>query len=590
MDYSNIYSSIKLNIIEILKDLYQINNDNLLEKITAEPPKIKSHGDISTNAALILSKQLKMQPKKIAEEIIEKISIIKDIKTVEIAGPGFINITFNIEFWTNILKTALENHDFGRTDIGLGDSVNIEFVSANPTGPLHIGHARGAIYGDVLSRIMEFCGFKIYREYYLNDAGSQISTLIESAHLRYKQLFGHKSEIPEGLYPGSYLIGAAENIKSNYGDIFLELTEKNYYEFKDIVLSEMLKIIKYDLAKMKIKHDIFFSEQNLHNKLNNNTESIIDKTINELKDGGIIYKGKLPKPKAEEPESYKNSEDNNREQLLFKATKFGDDQDRSLTKEDGSYTYFAADIAYAKNKIDRNFKKNYIVLGADHIGYVKRLQAAYNALSSGKAEAKVLLCQLVNFIKDGQSVKMSKRAGSFTTALDVINEVGADVLRFIMLTRKNDVILDFDLDLVKSQTKDNPVFYVQYSQVRCLSVLKNAKENFPEIYNGFSNKEYDLKKITSTSEIELIKTISLFPKIISSAALYAEPHKLTYYLIELASNFHSLWNQGKDDEYYKFLLSSNPELSKARLALISATAKIIRKGLNLIGVEPLDKM
>jgi arginyl-tRNA synthetase len=581
MEYNNIYQCLQKAIIDSVSTDFDIENMGI-DGITIEVPKDESHGDLSTNAAMIIAAKIKKNPREIAQIIADKLSKQEYFLSVEVAGPGFINFKFMPFFWQKTLQNIIDNKDFGNNSSGKQEKVNIEFVSANPTGPMHIGHARGAVYGDALARIMSLSGYDVIKEYYVNDAGSQIETLIKSAHLRYLEAFGEKITIPEGFYPGEYLKIEGERIKEEFGDKFKDL-ESNKAEFRNIIIQKMLNSIKSDLANLKIKHDIFFSEMSL-NESDNNEESYIKKSISHLEKEGLIYKGKLPAPKGEEDTDWED-----REQILFKSSEFGDDLDRSLSKSDGSYTYFAGDIAYAKSKIDRGFKRNLIVLGADHVGYVKRLKAVYKSLSKGLASADVILCQLVNFIEEGKPVKMSKRAGSFTTVADVIDEVGSDILRFTMLTRKNDAILDFDLDLVKSQTKENPVFYVQYAQVRALSVIRNSKENHKEIYDNFESKNYDLSMIDSKFELSLIRDLSLFPKLIESIASSGEVHKICYYLQSLAASFHSFWNLGKENSEYKFI-TEDIELSSARLALVHAVSKVIRRGLELIGVEPLDKM
>jgi arginyl-tRNA synthetase len=580
MDYSNIYKSLKEIICSTTIKLYgKLEN---LDKVAIEIPKNKDHGDLSCNISMIISKNIGKPPRVIAEEISEALKY-DFIEKIDVAGSGFINFKFTTKFWHNVLNSIIsKDSDYGRIDIGKNENVNIEFVSANPTGPMHIGHARGAIFGDVLSRVLEYVGFKVTREYYVNDAGGQIAVLVKSAHLRYLEHFGEIVEITEGLYPGEYLVEASKDIKQEFGDKFLELKESNLEEFTKIVLEKMLGIIKLNLSELGVKHDLFFSEKSLHDK---NSDFYIENTFDILKKDGLIYEGRLPKPKGNDDQEWED-----REQLLFKSSSFGDDQDRSLTKSDGSYTYFAGDVAYAKTKIDRGFKRNFLILGADHIGYVKRIRAVYNALSYGKASADVLLCQIVNFISEGVPVKMSKRAGKFATVSDVVSDVGADILRFIMITRKNDVLLDFDLDLVKSQTKENPIFYVQYCQVRGLSVCSKAKEQYPKIYNIFDSGSYDISLLKAEHETNLIRNLSTFPRLIEMIADNAEIHRLAFYLQDLSSEFHSLWNFGKENPDYRFIVEDKPELSAARLALVHRVSFIIRLGLEIIGIKPMERM
>ncbi len=585
MIYTNIYLWLKNEVSKASSSIFKVLNEEL-DLISIEIPKNKSHGDLSTNAAMLIGRSLKLDPREVATKLIEKLKKINYIKSIDLAGPAFINFTFTNEFWHNVLNNILiKGETYGACNISNSEKVNIEFVSANPTGPMHIGHARGAIYGDVLARIMKFAGFNITKEYYVNDAGGQIQILTKSAHLRYLESLGEKITIPEGYYPGEYLKVVGKSIREKYGEKFRLLEGAIYNEFSRIVIDEMLGLIKADLAELKIHHDIFFSEASLY-KQDVKGERYIDTSMKILESRGFIYNGKLPNPKGEEDPEWDERED----QLLFKATNFGDDQDRSLTKSDGGWTYFAGDIAYAKNKIDRGFTHNIIILGADHAGYVKRLKAVYKAISSDVARADIILSQMVNFIEDGKPIKMSKRAGNFTTVADVIREVGSDILRFIMLTRKNDIILDFDLDLVKTQSKENPVFYVQYSQVRAASVINNAKENCPEAYEIFFNNKYDLSKLVADVEIELIKKLAFWTKTVISSVETMEVHKIAYYLQDLAASFHSLWNLGKEYPDYRFVMQENPELSASRLALVSAIASVIRIGLKLIGVKPVDKM
>lgn len=579
MDYSDIYNSLKRDIIECLKSEFG-ESDNF-QKIAIEIPKNKDHGDLSTNAAMVVSKSYAKKPIDVANFIKDSLSSNDYISEIDIAGPGFINFKFISGFWSNVLSSIAKNDSFGRVDVGRLEKVNIEFVSANPTGPMHIGHARGAIYGDILCRIKEFAGYAVTKEYYLNDAGSQIDVLVKSTHLRYLEQFGEEISIPEGYYPGDYLKDAARSIKDQFGDAYKILDDSNITNFTDIVINKMVDLIKENLSELGIKHDIFFSERELYKP---DSKFFIDNSINDLQAKNLIYSGKLPKPKG-------NVEDwEDREQLLFKSTDFGDDQDRSLTKSDGSYTYFAGDVGYAKTKIDRGYQNNIIILGADHVGYVKRLQAVYNSLSDGDAHAKVILCQIVNYLEDGKQMKMSKRAGSFTTVSDVVKEVGSDVLRFYMVTRKNDIVLDFDLNLVKSQTKENPVFYVQYCQVRAGSVIDRAKLEHADIYEQFRSTDDFNYSDFSKNEMNMIRTLSLFPEIISACAKTNEVQKLANYLYDLAAEFHSFWNFGKENKDYRFIIEDNANLSISRLHLVKQVQRIIRLGLEIMGVSPLSRM
>ncbi len=582
MNYKNIYESIREYIIKSLVQI--IDNKEKLNDFAIEIPKNKDHGHLSTNAAMILASSLKKSPRDIAILIKNCLEKMEDFESVEIAGPGFINLTLKTHIWHKVLAEILiAKEDYGKHHIN--EKINIEFVSANPTGPMHIGHARPAVYGDVLSSVMKYLGYDVTKEYYVNDAGSQINTLVQSAYLRYLEVFGHNITIPSGYYPGEYLKDLAEEIKSEFANKFLgnaaefsNLHADARNQFTDIVLSKLINSIRKDLSDLKIHHDVFFSEKSLH------TKQYVDSAIKQLQEDGLIYKGALTAPKGEEDPEWEN-----REQELFRSTSFGDDQDRSITKSDGSWTYFAGDIGYAKSKIDRGFKNNIIILGADHSGYVKRLTAVYKAISKNIASADVVLCQMVNFMQNGEPVKMSKRSGSFTTVADVIREVGADILRFMMITRKNDTILDFDLDVVKSLSKENPIFYVQYARVRAISIINNAKNNFGEIYKSFTEGDYDLNHLQLSNEIHLIRDLSLMPRVILLSAQNRELHKISYYLQNIAASFHALWNLGKESEEYRFI-TENAEVSCARLALLAAIINVITILLQLIGVKPLEKM
>jgi len=581
MDNFNIFTWLKELLTEIVNQQYALKKE-IIDSIAIEVPKDPSHGDLSTNAAMILASHLKANPRQIAATLSEKFAEVLGIAEVSVAGPGFINFTFNKNIWHKVLSGILVvKENYGKSEIGQRRKVNIEYVSANPTGPMHIGHARGAVYGDALARVMDYCGFEVVKEYYINDAGNQVNVLAETAYLRYKQAVTDKEIIiPEGYYPGEYLIPVGQKLADIYGDSLLTKNKEEYLPLvKKVTLEMMLEQIKADLAKLNIFHDVFFSENSLH------TENMVKPALEKLKSAGLIYEGKMPAPKG-----IKDDEWQERDQLLFKSTDFGDDLDRPLQKSDGTWTYFASDIAYAASKIARGFLQNIVVLGADHGGYVKRLQAVYESLSEGKASVEVKLCQLVNFIENGQPVKMSKRAGSFTTVRDVIDEVGNDILRFVMLTRKNDMILDFDLDLVKEQSKDNPVFYVQYGQVRANSVLNNCLEHFPEAFEIFKDKKYDINLLSTNIELNLIKQLALWPKLLEGVAQTGEVHRIPYYLQSIASYFHSFWNQGKEQEDLRFVVYGNKELTAARMALVEATKDVIRCGLKLIGVSPVEKM
>jgi arginyl-tRNA synthetase len=521
-------------------------------------------------------------PREIAIKFKESLNNIPYIAHIEVAGPGFINFTIKAEKWYESIKSIInDDKEFWCSDIGKGEKVNIEYVSANPTGPMHIGHARGAVYGDALANILKKCGYNVTKEYYVNDAGSQIETLIDSLLIRYKEaLSGKKAIIPEGLYPGDYLVVLGKKLALEYKSTLLEMDETTMrHKLKKIAIYEMLELIKLDLQKLGVKHDVFTSEQTLHDN------GKIDEAVALLTKMGLIYRGVLPPPKGKIDENWEE-----KEQLLLKSSNYGDDQDRPIQKGDGSWSYLAADFAYAKDKIDRGFNCLIYILGADHSGYIKRIKAVIEALGDGKVKSDVRTSQLVNFVKGNEPIKMSKRSGNFMTVSDVINDVGKDIIRFIMLTRRNDMTLDFDFAKVKEQSKDNPVFYVQYAHVRTKSILTKAKKNIPLAYEIFMKQEFNLKLLNSEEEIQLIKLIASWPKILSSAAITREPQRIAYYLIDVASRFHSIWNLGKENNDYRFNIEDNKELTAARLAFAEVIRKIIANGFKLIGVTPLNKM
>lgn len=554
-----------------------------LSRLSVEAPRDKSHGDIATNVAMILSKQAKANPRELATMISEKLSAHDDLEQVEIAGPGFINMRLSDGFWQKrLLEILTAGSDYGTSDMGQGDKVNVEYVSANPTGPLHVGHVRGAVFGDALANLLTKAGYAVTKEYYINDAGSQIDTLARSSHLRYQQAHGRDiGEIPEGMYPGDYLIPVGAMLKEKYGDQYLDAPEDAWLEiFKRDASATMMDMVRSDLADLGVKQDVFFSEHDLH------TSGRIEECVAELTDAGLIYQGVLEPPKGKTPEDWEP-----RPQTLFKATDFGDDVDRALKKNDGSYTYFAADIAYHFDKVKRGFMQQIDVLGADHGGYVKRLQAAVKATSNNKASLDVKLCQLVRLFRNGEPLKMSKRAGNFVTLKDLINEVGRDVTRFIMLTRKNDAPLDFDFINVQEQSKDNPVFYVQYAHARINSVMKKAAAAFPEMdMSETSLKAANIALLSDPAELDIIKNMASWPRMVEAAAEAHEPHRIAFYLFDLASELHSLWNKGNDNVDLRFIIDDNAEITKARMALIKSVAHVIASGLMILGVVPAEEM
>lgn len=572
---------------ELARDLRTCGKDvcrdeDIWNQSNLEIPKDPLNGDISTNIAMIIASKVGGNPREIALQFKEALQNIEYIAHIEVAGPGFINFTIKAEKWHDTIRSILsDSKDFWEVDIGKGSKINVEYVSANPTGPMHIGHARGAVYGDSLANLLRKCGYQVTKEYYVNDAGSQIDVLIDSVLLRYKEaLTGEQVTIPEGYYPGDYLKQVGKDLVEKFSNSLLSMQEIEARKIvRDFSVEAMLKIIKEDLSKLGVKHDVFTHESGLHQ---NNK---IPEAIDALDRMGLIYEGTLPPPKGKVDDNWQEAV-----QTLFKSTEYGDDQDRAIKKSDGSWTYLAADFAYAKDKIDRGFDTLVYILGADHSGYIKRIKAVIEALGAGKVASDIRTCQLVNFIKDGQQLKMSKRQGNFTTVSDVVTEVSKDIIRFIMLTRRNDMTLDFDFAKVVEQSKDNPVFYVQYAHVRAKSIIANAKENIQAAHEKFINQDFDLSLLDTEEEIQLIKLLSSWPRILISAAYHREPHRIAYYLIEVASRFHSIWNLGKENNEYRFNISDNIELTAARLAFVEAIRKILASGFELIGVTPVEKM
>ena len=552
--------------------------------VDLEPTREAAHGDLASNAAMVLAKAAKKKPRDIAEAlkaIIEKDSIVS---AASIAGPGFLNLTLVPAAWQKVVAEVLgKGRDFGRTDVGKGEAVNVEYVSANPTGPMHVGHCRGAVFGDALANLLAFTGWKVTREYYINDAGTQVDVLARSAYLRYLEAMGEDiGEIPEGLYPGDYLVAVGEKLAWEHDTVFRTLTEADWLPFvRKFAIDAMLAMIKEDLAALNVRHDVFFSERAL--MAGNDDE--VARTIAELEAKGLVFQGRLEKPKGHDGEEWED-----REQTLFKATAFGDDVDRALQKSDGSYTYFAADMAYHHNKLSRGFRHLINVFGADHSGYIKRMQAAVKALSDGKADLDIKVCQLVRLLRNGEPVKMSKRAGTFVTLREVVEEVGRDPVRFMMLYRKNDATLDFDLAKVVEQSKDNPVFYVQYAHARAHSVFRNAREALLEIdLEPASLRRADLTRLDDPGELALLKRMALLPRVVAGAAAAHEPHRIAFYLYDFASLFHAQWSRGTDSPHLRFIRADDPGLTLARLAMVQACAQVIASGLEILGVEaPLE--
>jgi len=557
-----------------------------LDRIVAEPPRDATHGDLATNAALLLSKGLRRKPRDIAEAISKLLTEHADalqVQSVSIAGPGFINITLQPAVWQSIVQDVLENGlDFGRTDLGQGEKINVEYVSANPTGPMHVGHCRGAVFGDALATLLYYVGYDVTREYYINDAGAQVDVLAQSAYLRYREALGEDiGAIPEGLYPGEYLKPLGAQLADQYGSTLLEMDEAEWLPMvKEAAISAMLELIRSDLDKLGVVHDVFFSELSLTADGNDRVAEMIA----DLRERDLIYLGTLPPPKGKLPDDWED-----REQTLFRSTRYGDDVDRALLKSDGSYTYFASDIAYHFDKYKRGFNRMVDVLGADHQGYLKRMTAAVTAISSENASLDIRFCQLVNLFRDGQPVKMSKRSGNLVTLADVVDEVGRDVTRFIMLYRKNDATLDFDFTKVLEQSKDNPVFYVQYAHARTHSTFSQAVEVFDKkIVVGL--EKVDISILDDASELALMRKLAEYPRIVEAAANFYEPHRIAFYLNDLASAFHGHWNKGKDLPQLRFIKDDNEKLTRARLALVLAVQIVLRSGLGLLGVDAREEL
>ena len=560
-----------------------------LSRVVVEPPKDSSHGDMATNAAMVLAREARTKPRDLAEKIASRLRTDDLVASVEVAGPGFINLTLKVPVWAETLRAVVrEGNSYGQSEIGAGEKVNVEYVSANPTGPMHVGHCRGAVFGDALASLLRFSGFDVSREYYINDAGAQVDVLARSAFLRYREALGENiGEIPDGLYPGDYLKPVGEALSAEYGDKLLTMSEGAWLPIvRSKAIANMMEAIKRDLAALSINHDVFFSERSLIETGNNR----VAETIHFLRAKGDVYEGRLPPPKGAPVDDYED-----REQTLFRATAYGDDVDRPLLKSDGSYTYFASDIAYHKDKFDRGFHNLVDVWGADHGGYVKRVEAAIRAVTSGKATLDVKIVQLVKLLRNGEPVKMSKRSGDFVTLREVVDEVGKDAVRFMMLYRKNDAVLDFDLAKVIEQSRDNPVFYVQYGHARGHSVFRNAREVIPDLPEEAAARavflaDAALDRLSDPGELDLLRRLALYPRTIEAAASAHEPHRIAFYLYDLASEFHALWTRGRDLPYLRFIINNDAETTKARLALVQGVVSVLASGLAVLGVGAPDEM
>ncbi|SFP54525.1 arginine--tRNA ligase [Tranquillimonas alkanivorans] len=572
----NLFSDIRTLVTEALDTLAAEGTlpDGLpYDNVTVEPPRDPAHGDMATNAAMVLAKPSGLKPRDIADALAGKLAGDDRIDVAEVAGPGFLNLRLAASVWQGVVEEILaEGAAYGRSDMGQERRVNVEYVSANPTGPLHVGHTRGAVFGDALASLLDYAGYDVTREYYINDGGAQVDVLARSVYLRYLEAHGQEVAFEDGTYPGDYLIEVGERLKQVHGDAFVGQPESVWLdEVRSFATEAMMDMIRADLAALGVEMDRFFSEKSLYGT------GRIEAALDSLAAKGLIYEGVLEPPKGKVPEDWEP-----REQTLFRSTAHGDDVDRPVKKSDGSWTYFAPDIAYHYDKIERGYDELIDVFGADHGGYVKRMKAAVSALSDGRVPLDVKLTQLVKLYKNGEPFKMSKRAGTFVTLRDVVDQVGPDVTRFHMLTRKNDAPLDFDFDKVLEQSKDNPVFYVQYAHARIRSVLRKAEAA------GVSPS--DTPQLRDEAEVAVAKALAEWPRLVEIAARNHEPHRVAFYLYDLASAFHALWNKGNDDPSLRFLQEDDAAASAGKMALPRAVAVVISAGLGILGVTPVEEM
>jgi arginyl-tRNA synthetase len=559
-----------------------------LSRIVVEPPRDATHGDMATNAAMVLAKESGKKPRDLAEAIADKLRNDETIEKVDVAGPGFINLTLKPQVWRDELRRVLAaGADYGHSDLGKGEKVNVEYVSANPTGPMHVGHCRGAVFGDALANLLAFAGYDVTREYYVNDAGAQVDVLARSAFLRYREELGETITIPEGLYPGDYLKPVGGELAAEHGAKLTTMSEAQWLPIvRAKAIAMMMDMIRDDLGALNVRHDVFFSERSLIE----GKKDEVGATIEALRVKGDVFEGRLPPPKGGNLEDWED-----REQTLFRSTDFGDDVDRPLKKSDGSYTYFASDIAYHKSKFDRGFRNLIDVWGADHGGYIKRMQAAVKAVSGGKAALDVKIVQLVRLLRAGEPVKMSKRAGEFITLREVVDEVGRDAVRFDMLYRKNDAVLDFDLAKVIEHSRDNPVFYVQYGHARAQSVFRNARAEIPSLPADAEERAKFLsgasvERLDDPAELALMRRIGLYPRLVEAAAGAHEPHRIAFYLYELASEFHAFWTRGNEAPHLRFIIQNDPDMTASRLALVQGVVTVLASGLAVLGVDAPDEM
>ncbi len=577
----NLFADIRTRVLDCLDQMVAegtLPADLSTAAVSVEPPRDASHGDMATNAAMVLATPAKMNPRAIAEALAAKLLADPQIAVAEVAGPGFLNIRLNPDVWQGIVKAVLADPTYGQSSLGQGQKMMVEYVSANPTGPLHVGHTRGAVFGDALARLLDYAGFDVTKEYYINDGGAQVDVLARSVYLRYLEAHGQEVAFPDGTYPGDYLKPVGEALKAKVGDAFVDKGEQFWLEeIREFATEAMMELIRADLAQLGVVMDNFYSEKSLYGT------GLIEKAIAELDAKGLIYRGTLEPPKGKMPEDWEP-----REQTLFRSTAHGDDVDRPVQKSDGSWTYFAPDIAYHYDKVQRGFDQLIDVFGADHGGYVKRMKAAVSALSDGRVPLDVKLTQLVKLYKNGEPFKMSKRAGTFVTLRDVVDQVGPNVTRFHMLTRKNDAPLDFDFDKVLEQSKDNPVFYVNYAYARVNSAVAKAGA-FADV-SDTTLAGVDLSGLTHDAELTVIKKLAEWPRLVEIAAKGHEPHRIAFYLYDLASDFHALYHQGSSDEALRFVQEGDSDTTQAKIALIRSVAIVILHGLGILGVTPAEEM
>jgi arginyl-tRNA synthetase len=572
----NLFSDIRALVLDRLMAMVaagQLPEGLEFGNVAVEPPRDVAHGDMATNAAMVLAKPAGMKPREIADALVTALASDPRIASAEVAGPGFLNLRLSGDVWQGVVGAVLADPlGYGRSNMGAGAKVNVEFVSANPTGPLHVGHTRGAVFGDALASLLDFAGHDVTREYYINDGGAQVDVLARSAYERYREACGHAPEIAEGLYPGDYLVPVGAALKDKFGETLLDRPEADWLEqVREFATEQMMQMIRDDLASLGVKMDVFYSEKSLYGT------GKIEAALADLDAKGLIYEGVLEPPKGKMPEDWEP-----REQTLFRSTAHGDDVDRPVKKSDGGWTYFAPDIAYHYDKVTRGFDALIDVFGADHGGYVKRMKAAVSALSDGHVPLDIKLCQLVRLFKNGEPFKMSKRSGNFVTLRDVVDLVGADVTRFVMLTRKNDAPLDFDFDKVLEQSRDNPVFYVQYAHARIRSVLRKAEAANIELT--------DVPNLEDEAEIAVARKLAEWPRLVEIAARTHEPHRIAFYLYELASDFHGLWNRGNEKPQLRFLQEGDDSASAQKIALPRAVGVVISAGLGILGVTPVEEM